>query len=202
MTETRGRVHARHILRDRDLQIDVQHFLDHLVLTEVDVALRNGEKQRLEHGPGAGMITGQKCPTALAKIVADFIRIRVGDSSGGVGEYANLVNYTRRLAARLPACVALRRAGHERIRDCRSLIVVEAVEDGTDERPQLRGRHRFEHSVEIGIRSLAKTGASAAWASHAVPRASSDSLANCTSARTISSPCSSTSLDGQPHALE
>ena len=57
-TERGGRVHARHILRHRDVHIDVQHFLDHLVLTEADVASRDGEKQRLEHGSSARMIAG------------------------------------------------------------------------------------------------------------------------------------------------
>ena len=95
------------------MQIDVQHFLDHLVLTEADVTSRDGEKQRLEDGSGARMIAGQNCPSALAKIVADFIRIRVGNSSSGVREHAHLVNHARRRAARLPAGVALRRAGDE-----------------------------------------------------------------------------------------
>jgi hypothetical protein len=51
-------------LRHRDLQIDVQHFLDHLVLTEAYLASRDGEKQRLEHGSSARMIAGEECPGA------------------------------------------------------------------------------------------------------------------------------------------
>lgn len=104
---------------------------------------------RLEYATSSWAI--QKCPGALAKILADFIRIRVGDPSGSVREHTDLVDHTRRPAARLPAGAALRRAGHECVRDCGSLIVVQAVEEGTDERPQLRSGHRLEGSVEIRV---------------------------------------------------
>ena len=179
LPERRGGVDARHILRNRCSHIDVQHVLDHLVLTDIDVAVRDRWNECLEYEPGARMITGQKCLGSLAQMCADVIGIRVTDVPSGFGKQHGLVDDSLGWAARPPARLSSCRTCDERVQDRGTLLVLHALQHASDERPELRSCHSFQSSVEM-VCGWTKDGAPA-WASPYAHRAPSESRASCTS---------------------
>jgi hypothetical protein len=145
------RVNTRHILRDHDARIDVQHLINHFVLTKIDIDARDGQHERLEDGPGGCVVPSQKSLAALTKMSAHVVRIGRADASRRLSELSGLVDDPSRWRAWLPSSVASCGARNKRICEGGSLVILNAIQHSAHERAQLRSCHRFESAIEIRI---------------------------------------------------
>ena len=83
--EGRGQVHAQEVLRRALVLIDREHLVDHFVLPEIDLAIRNRREKRFEHRARRGVLTGKECSRALAKIAVyldGILQSRCGEPPG------------------------------------------------------------------------------------------------------------------------
>ena len=66
--EGRSQVHAHDVLRRALLFIDREHLVDHFMLPEIDLPVRDAWEERLEHRARGRVLTGKECLRGLAKI--------------------------------------------------------------------------------------------------------------------------------------
>ena len=110
------------------------------------------------------------------------VRIGVPHPLSGVRERRCIGHDPGRRTIRLPAGVAFRRTGHQRVNNATSLLVLEFVQYRTNERTQLGSRHRLEGPAEIRVSRSNMGRARTATDHYLVPCDASHRRASCTSA--------------------
>ena len=140
----RGRVHARHVLRNACVNVDTQNIVNQLVLAEIDGRGGYGDQKCLEYGSSTCVIASQKGLGGQSQMFTHVVRIGVPHLLSGVRERPGIVNDSGRRTIRLPAGVAPGCTGHQRVDHPSSLLGLEFVQHAAHECAQLRSRHGLE----------------------------------------------------------
>ncbi len=86
------RINADDILRGTLGLVDGQHFVDHLVLSEIDLEVRDRRQQRSEYLAGFRVIPGQKCLASVPEILVDVVGLGLADAACSRGELLHVLD--------------------------------------------------------------------------------------------------------------
>jgi len=90
LRERRRGVHANRVLGHARLRVDAQDIRNTFFLTEIDFDIGDREKNRLENGPGGGVVSRVKGLRDTSEVFGDVVRVRVAELARRIGERPRL----------------------------------------------------------------------------------------------------------------